>query len=209
MVNINLKLVSYIEEKILSSYSKNDSAHNIEHINYVIDRSLKFASTLNNINYDMVYAIASYHDIGHYIDSKNHEKISSEMLSSDINLRVFFTEEEIKIMSEAVYDHRASMDGEPRSIYGKIVSSADRNNTVDKCCTRTYSYGKKLDPNATDEELILRAREVLINKFGENGYADGKMYFKDESYESFLKELRDLLLSEEQFEKKYRQVNKI
>ncbi len=73
----------------------------------------------------MVYTVAAYHDLGHHIDGKNHEKVSAEMLLADENLREFFSEEEIRIMTEAVYDHRASMEGEPRSIYGKIVSSAD------------------------------------------------------------------------------------
>ena len=130
-MKINSDLKDYIEKNIFPEYSKNEPAHNIDHIKYVINRSLKFASNLENINYDMVYVIAAYHDIGHYIDAKNHEKVSADMLLEDMNLRKFFTEEEIKIMSEAIYDHRASLEGEPRSIYGKIVSSADRNTLVE------------------------------------------------------------------------------
>ena len=34
-------------------------------------------------------------------------------------------------------------------------------------------------------------------KFGENGYA--KFFFKDEEYENFLKEIRELLLDKEKF----------
>ena len=64
---------------------------NLEHISYVIDRSLMFASNQDDINYDMVYVIAAYHDIGHYIDAKNHEKVSADMLLEDMNLRMFFT----------------------------------------------------------------------------------------------------------------------
>ena len=126
-MQINKKLQDYIEKNIFPSYKKNDLGHNLDHIKYVINRSLKFASEVDGINFDMVYTIAAYHDIGHYIDAKNHEKVSAEMLLADENLKEFFTEEEIKTMSEAVYDHRASMEGEPRSVYGKIVSSADRN----------------------------------------------------------------------------------
>ena len=136
-MQINKKLQDYIENNIFPSYKKNDLGHNLDHVKYVIERSLKFASKVTNINYDMVYTIAAYHDIGHYIDAKNHEKISAEMLLADKNLRTFFSEDEIKIMSEAVYDHRASLEGEPRSIYGKIVSSADRNTLVDVPLKRT------------------------------------------------------------------------
>ena len=130
---INKKLKKYLEENIFPSYKKNDLGHNLDHILYVINRSLKFAKEVDNINYDMVYTVAAYHDIGHYIDAKNHEKISAEMLLADEELKNFFTDEEIKIMSDAVYDHRASLESEPRSIYGKIVSSADRNNTIEDC----------------------------------------------------------------------------
>ena len=145
----------------------------------------------------MVYTIASYHDIGHYIDAKNHEKISAEMLKDDKNLQRFFTKEQIEIMSEAVYDHRASLSYEPRSIYGKIVSTADRNNSVEQCLRRSYTYGKRLEPKATDEELYERAHKHLKMKFGEDGYA--KFFFKDEEYEQFLKEIRELLEDKEKF----------
>lgn len=80
----------------------------------------------------------------------------------DENLKKFFSDDERVIIKEAIEDHRASAKEDPRSIYGKIASSADRNNTVEKCLRRTYTYGKKLDPEATDEELFLRAYDVLV-----------------------------------------------
>ena len=86
---------------------------------------------------------------------------------------------------------------ERRSIYGKIVSTADRNNTVSSCLKRTYTYGKKLKPEATDEELFERAYDALQRKFGENGYA--KFFFQDEEYENFLKEIRTLLSDKKRF----------
>ena len=178
-MNINNKLKEYIEGNIFTSYERNDEGHNLKHIKYVIDRSLKFASTIENINYDMVYTIAAYHDIGHYIDAKNHEKVSADMLLNDKKLRDFFTEEEIQIMSEAVYDHRASMEGEPRSIYGKIVSSADRNVLIEEPLRRTYSYRLEHNPDDTLDSIIEESRIHLVNKFGKKGYASEKMYFED------------------------------
>ena len=153
-MQINNDLQQYIEENIFPSYKKNDLGHNLDHIKYVINRSLSFAQKVNDINYDMVYTIAAYHDIGHYIDAKNHEKVSAEMLLADKNLRRFFTKDEIKIMSEAVYDHRASLEGEPRSIYGKIVSSADRNTLVDVPLKRIYAYRVEHNPNDNLDEII-------------------------------------------------------
>ena len=196
-MKINEDLKKYIEENIFPEYAKNDLGHNIKHIQYVIDRSFKFADTVPNVNYDIVYTVAAYHDIGHHIDSKRHEIVSGEIMSKDENLKRFFSADELKIIREAIEDHRASADHEPRSIYGKIVSTADRNNTVEACLKRSYTYGRKLNPEATDAELFDRAYEHLKIKFGENGYA--KFFFKDDVYEKFLKDIRDLLSDKDNY----------
>lgn len=197
-MKINEELKKYIEENIFPVYDKNESAHGIDHIKDVIKRSFDLVDENElDVNLDMVYVIASYHDIGHHIDPKTHEIISANMMLEDKNLNKFFTEKELIIIKEAIEDHRASAKDNPRSIYGRIVSSADRNNTVEACLRRTYTYGKKLNPEATDEELFLRAYDVLKNKFGEDGYA--KYYFKDSKYEKFLKELRELLNDKDKY----------
>ena len=204
-MKINEDLKKYIEENIFPEYAKNDLGHNIKHIQYVIDRSFKFADTVPNVNYDIVY---TYHDIGHHIDSKRHEIVSGEIMSKDENLKRFFSADELKIIREAIEDHRASADHEPRSIYGKIVSTADRNNTVEACLKRSYTYGRKLNPEATDDELFDRAYEHLKIKFGENGYA--KFFFKDDVYEKFLKDIRDLLSDKDNYIKTQRDyINKL
>ena len=206
---INTKLKNYIEKNIFPIYSKNDEGHNLNHINVVIKRSLNFAKQIPDINIDMVYTIASYHDLGCYIDRKNHEKISADMLLNDNELKHFFSEEEIKIMSEAVCDHRASLEYEPRSIYGKIVSSADRTTSVDSIIERTHHYTKKHFPEYTLDQIIERAKNHLIEKFSSTGYASKKIYFKDEEYEKFIKDIDELVKDHEYFKKKYMSVNNI
>ena len=196
-MEINKDLQKYIEENIFPEYEKNEEGHRIDHIKYVIDRSFKFASTIPDINYNMVYVIAAYHDIGHYIDAKRHEIISAQIMEKDDNLKKYFNEEELKIIKEAIADHRASSNHDPRSIYGKIVSTADRNNTVEDCLKRTYSYGREHTDGLSDEELFARSYDVLVKKFGVNGYA--KFYFKDTEYEKFLSDLRKLLENKENF----------
>ncbi|MCI9233473.1 MAG: HD domain-containing protein [Bacilli bacterium] len=197
-MKINDELKKYIEENILPEYNKNERAHGIEHIKYVIDRSFDLIAQNNlNLNNDMVYTIAAFHDIGHHIDSKTHEIISAEIMIQDKNLHQFFSDKELITIKEAIEDHRASKKSEPRSIYGKLVSSADRNDSVEQCLRRTYTYGKKIDPKADDETLFLRAFDVLTQKFGVGGYA--KFYFKDDLYEQFLQELRKLLQDKKNF----------
>lgn len=203
-MEINSKLKKYIEENVFPEYNKNEKGHGIDHIKYVIDRSFELVKENNlDVNLDMVYTIAAYHDIGHHIDSKTHEIISADIMSKDKELKKFFNDKELTIIKEAIEDHRASAKDEPRSIYGRIVSSADRNNDVEACLRRTYTYGKKLNPEATDEELFLRAYDVLVNKFGENGYA--KFFFKDSKYESFLKEIRTLLKDKKNYIEKQKE----
>ena len=206
---INNELKKYIEGNIFKEYDKNEQGHNIDHIKYVINRSFELVKE-NKLDVDLniVYTVAAYHDIGHHIDSKKHEIISAEIMEKDQELKKFFNDEELKIIKEAIEDHRASNKSDPRSIYGKIVSSADRNNTIEDCLFRTYTYGKKLNPDFTDEELYERAYTVLTNKFGENGYA--KFYFKDRQYEEFLQDIRKLLKNKEKYLKTQREyINKL
>lgn len=206
---INKELKQYIENEILPIYNQNDEGHNLSHIEYVIRRSLNFAKEVEDINYDMVYTIASYHDICVHINRDEHERLSAEYLANDKNLKKFFNDEQIKIMSEAVEDHRASNDSEPRSIYGKIVSSADRNTSLEQPFKRTFAYKLKKEYYLTLEELINRAYEVLVNKFGPNGYAREKMYFDDPEYQNFLDELNIYLSDKKLFIRKYYEINKI
>ena len=90
MKRINKKLKEYIEQEILPVYEKNDAGHGIEHIQYVVTRSLKFAEQFPDINLDMVYAIASFHDIAHYIDKDNHEVLSAKMFYENNKMKDFF-----------------------------------------------------------------------------------------------------------------------
>ena len=206
---IKKEIKEYIENIIFPEYQKNDSGHNLDHIKYVLKRSLKFAENIPNINMNMVYAIAAFHDIGHHIDAKNHEQISSEILAKDEFIKKHFTEEELNIMVEAVADHRASLEYEPRSIYGKIVSSADRNTDINVPLKRTYSYRKEHFPESTLEEIIEDSRNHIIDKFGRNGYAKDKIYFEDEDYNKFLKEVETFAEDKEEFRRRFLEVNNI
>ncbi len=204
-MKINSKLQQYIEQGIFPIYSKNEIGHGIDHIKSVIDRSFELVEDNGlDVNPDIVYVVAAFHDLGHHIDPRRHEIISAEMMMADKTLPTFFSADELKTIKEAIEDHRATSDSEkPRSIYGEIVSSADRNTTVGACLRRSYTYGKRLKPDATDEELFERAHYHLSKKFGPDGYA--KFYFKDKKYEQFLKEIRALLKDKDLFIKTQRE----
>ena len=206
---IDLELKKYIEENIFPKYSKNDLGHALDHIKYVVNRSLKFAQSINDININMVYVIAAYHDIGHYIDKEKHEEISGLMLSQDENLKKWFNDEEIKIIMEAVIDHRASLEYEPRSIYGKIISSADRNTSVESILVRCYLYRLKHTNVNNLDNIIKESQKHIIDKFGINGYARKKMYFKDDAYQKYLEDITNLANDDKLFAEEFKRVNKI
>ena len=206
---INKDLQKYIENNIFPEYKKNDTGHDTDRVKKVIKRCFKFAKKIEGINIDMVYTIGAYHDIAHHINAKHHEKVSSDILLNDENLKQFFNAKEIKIMAEAVQDHRASSNSEPRSIYGKIIASADRVTKVEDALKMTYSYRLKHCPNDSLDTIIEDSRQHLIEKFGENGYSNKKMYFDDSEYKQFLVEITKLTKDKKKFRKQYIETNKI
>ena len=207
MQSVNSDLKIYIKNHILPQYALNDSGHSAEHIEYVTRRSLKFARQFENINIDMVYTIASYHDIAHHIDKKNHETLSAQIFSSDEEMKRFFTDRQRLTIKEAIEDHRASLGHEPRSNYGRIISSADRSTDVDDFLRRTHAYTLRYFPNCSEEEILNRGYEHTCEKYGKKGYA--KHYVRDEEYEKF-RAFIDILISDRNtFDCKYREVNNL
>jgi uncharacterized protein len=130
-MGIDNELKKYIETNIFPKYEK---SHEIEHIKYVIDRCFSLIKQNGLIIHpNIIYTIAAYHDIGHHINSKTHEMISAKIMIQDKNLHQFFSDKEFIIIKEAIEDHCASSKRKPRSIYGKLISSTDRNNSVEQC----------------------------------------------------------------------------
>ena len=201
---MNENLRQYIENEIFPLYQKNEQGHQLKHIQYVIQRSLLFADQFENINKNMVYTIAAFHDLAHHIDRKKHEILSAEMFYNNVKMKEFFTPFERLIIKEAIEDHRASSTLKPRSDYGKIISSADRTTSVETAIRRTYHYSKKHYSYLNDEENYQRIYHHLLTKYGEGGYA--KSYLKDVEYEKFLQDLRRLLKNETNFKKYYQEI---
>ena len=203
---MNEELVKYIENEVFQKYDKNKQGHRIKHIEIVIKRSLELAKDYD-VDLNMVYTIASYHDLGHYIDRKTHEIISAKMFMQDEKIRQWFTDEQITIIKEAIEDRRASSNHELRTIYGKIISTADRTIIdIDNTIKRTYSYGKRNYINLSEEEQIERVFQHLTEKYGENGYA--KVYLEDKEFEDALEKLRQALSNKEEFIKRVKKVAK-
>lgn len=203
---INEGLVAYVLDKILPEYELNDQGHGLGHAEYVIRRSLAFADRAN-ADKDMAFAIAAYHDVAAHVDHDRHEALAAERLAADENLKEFFTDDQIALMSDAVADHRASSGHDPRSIYGKIVSSADRDTDVNSPLRRAYLYRVKNEPWLSFEANMAESRHHLMRKYGPDGYAKAATFFDDPEYDSFLANLSRILTDDGLFDGAFRSVN--
>lgn len=196
--NINTDLKECVEKNIKPEYSKNDGGHNWDHILYVIKRALELALDYD-INYNLLYSAVIFHDIGCHIDRKTHEIISADIAYKDIFLNNMFNKEEMNILKEAIEDHRASLEYEPRSIYGKILSSADRTVSVKLHIQRTIYY--RIEKGLNKEQTLDGSYEHAINKYGVKGYATAKQYINDPKYKQYLIDLQELISKKEEYYK--------
>ena len=198
---MNRNLYDYLNSNILPKYEHNIGGHDIEHIKYVISRSKEIVDEFNlDVNEDMVYTIAMFHDIGYSVNPDEHEKVSADMFMQDEEMKKYFNDEQRQIMYEAIVDHRASLEYEARNIYGKIVSSADREISVKNMLIRSLRFhkDKHIAENPTLDDVIEYSFKKLYSKYSKtNGYA--KMYFKDQQDIDYIDGINVLLNHKELF----------
>ena len=197
MFDNNLK--NYLESNILVQYKNFDRAHNISHIKSVIENSIELMKS-HDVNYDMVYTIAMFHDLGLPQGRDTHHLTSAILLENDYFIKEYFNNEQITIMKQAIEDHRASNPNKPRSIYGKIISSADRTIDVDTVIYRTLVYGIDHNKSITLVDNIKRTYEHVINKYGYDGYL--KLPLITNTNKTNLEQLRKLTEDYKQFSDK-------
>lgn len=206
--NVDKKLKEFIENNIFPQYDKNDKAHGIIHIREVIRRSFALNNTLKlGLDDNMVYTVAAYHDLGKYIDHENHEKIAANLFIEDQNMKGFFNDTEREMIKEAIQDHRSSFDNIPRSMYGKLISSADRNTRIEIVFIRSFFVGKWRDPDMNIEEFLDFTFKRLSKRYSKE--KPENMFLEDETYKIFLQDMRNLLQDEVEFKERYCKVNHI
>ena len=154
-----------------------------------------------------IYAIAAFHDLGKYIDHENHEKIAANLFMQDSVMPTFFSEEERKLIKEAIEDHRSSKEDTPRTEYGKLISSADRNTRIEIVFIRSFFVGKWRTPERDVEDFLDYTYKRLSKRYGEENPEN--MFFEDETYRIFLHDMRELLQDEVKFKNLYCEVNHI
>lgn len=168
-MEVRTDILHYVEGYILPQYAYFDAAHNLAHVQKVIQNSMALCADYPALP-QMVYVIAAYHDIGLCKGREHHEKHSALALLADPKLPTWFNAEEIQIMAQAVEDHRASRKQAPRSLYGCIVAEADRDISYSRILRRTIQYGLHHEPHLDQEQHFQRIHRHLCEKYGEGGY---------------------------------------
>ena len=199
---INKDLIQYIERQILPCYDHFDAAHQRNHAEEVITRSLALAEYYD-VDKNMVYTIAAYHDTGLCEGRDTHHLVSGRIIREDQKLRDWFDETQIETMAQAAEDHRASSGHEPRSIYGKIVAEADRLISPEKVIQRTIQFTQDHFPDYDKEQQYQRFREHLLEKYSDTGYL--RLYIPESDNVTRLEELRMIIRDEEKMRKAFEQ----
>lgn len=186
----SLDLVEFVETKILPQYTEFDKAHDLGHVTRVIRRSLNLAKQ-TGADINMVYVIAAYHDLGLSGPRAIHHLTSGKILIQDARLKRWFSQDQLKVMKEAVEDHRASASHTPRSIYGKIVAEADRDLDPETVIRRTIQFGLANYSDFDQEGHWRRFCKHMDEKYSVNGYI--RLWIQGSENERNLNALRSLI----------------
>lgn len=201
-------LKDYIEHHVFPEYQKNDGGHNLAHIKEVTRRSFELNQAFHlDLNPNLIYTIAACHDWGKCEDHERHHLIAAKHFSNDKMLTKFFTPEERQLIKEAIEDHRSSKEDAPRSTYGKLISSADRNSSIRVVFIRSFFVGKERMPDSTVKDYLDFTIQRLTKKYDEKDPEN--MFYEDETYQEFLKSMRKLLKNKTKFKQKYCEINHI
>lgn len=204
---VSMEIMEFVETQILPKYTEFGESHGLRHVNRVIKNSLELAR-ITGADINMVYVVAAYHDLGMSGPRAIHHITSGKILMADARLKRWFSQDQIKIMKEAVEDHRASSSRQPRSIYGKIVAEADRDIDTHEIFLRAILYAKENNPGKDKEQIWELFAHHMDEKYSVHGYI--KLWIPNSPNEKELKMLRDIIedkaLLKQEFDKIYESI---
>lgn len=190
MQQVSLEIMEFIEHHILPRYTAFGKSHGLQHVNRVIKNSIELANYVG-ADINMAYVIAAYHDLGMSGPRAIHHLTSGKILSNDVRLKKWFNNDQLKIMKEAVEDHRASSSHTPRTIYGKIVAEADRDLEPEVVFTRAILFGIEHNPELDEEGQWKRFDRHMEEKYSTSGYM--RLWIPKSPNEEKLREVRETI----------------
>lgn len=198
--NVSLDLMHFVETSILPKYNDFGKSHGLVHVQRVIKNSLELARK-TGADMNMVYAIAAYHDIGMSGPRAIHHITGGKIMAADLRLKRWFSKDQLRVMREAIEDHRASAAHAPRSIYGKIVAEADRDLEPESVFRRTVQFGIEHYPEKSREQHWERFREHMQSKYSAQGYIT--LWIPNSPNQQRLKYIRDIIAEPQQLRKEF------
>ena len=173
--------------------NSDNSGHGIDHVNRVLNLSLKFAHK-EKANENIVTLIALLHDVDDYklFGSKNAEKLTNAknimntyQVSKEIQHQVL---DELKCIG-----YSKSLKGiRPKTIEGKVVSDADMCDSLGVCgILRTYTYSLKKGKPFFNKN-IFPIENIKANEYNTTKCAASSV---NHVFEKILK-LRDLMMTD-------------
>lgn len=200
---IRQEIIDYVEQEIIPRYDGFDAAHRRDHVLTVIEQSIAIAQHYD-VDPEMVYTIAAYHDTGLCRGREHHHTESRNIVLSDTTLRRWFSQEQIATMADAVEDHRASSGREPRTIYGRIVAEADRVIEPRTIIRRTIQFTLTNYPELGREQGYERMVEHLNEKYNYGGYL--RLWIAESENAKRLEELRQIIAQPELLRELYDEI---
>lgn len=105
-------------------YTINDSEHDINHMNDVVEYTKKILSNINEqLDEDACIIGAYWHDVGRTKIQDGHEKMSAHMLVETMR-KMNYDEKFIKKCSDSIEFHKWNMI--PKTVEGLVVKDADK-----------------------------------------------------------------------------------
>ena len=138
-------MIDNVKQEVIKLLDKDNSGHGIDHINRVLDLSLKFAEK-ENANAQVVALIALLHDVYDYklFGMENAEKlINARRIMDNCNVDKDIQEQVCDALNNIGYSKR--LKGHcPTTLEGKIVSDADMCDALGaNGILRVYTYSMK------------------------------------------------------------------
>ena len=216
---IKSELQNYIEEEIIIQYEEFDKAHDLAHVENVIEFALKLSQEFNNVDQNIIYASAAYHDLGlgykgkDLIDNReDHHQYSAKLVKEDRKLKKYFSKDEIELISIACYQHRSSLEEEVTKITSKIIADADLMDglNIKRMIIRAWNYALENYQQMSISELYDDMYLHLINKYGKDGYAYQSLYLKEskELFEEEIKTAQRILAQKNKFKSVFKSLIK-
>lgn len=160
------KIKCFIIRLLAKRFYPKMGSHGWQHIQDVLSRAVRIKGSPLT---DSEYAAILFHDCS----LKNGDRATHAEDSAAIaqrQLRWFFSEYELRLITDAIRCHRASYQGMRKTWIEDLVASADRNPPcLAAIAKRSYQYAR--EHGMDDGNALAHVVEHVREKYGRHGYA--------------------------------------